>query len=67
MKDKPELTVLYDRTHKWHIDGKLHREDGPAVISDNGEKAWYLNGKKIDPLIHMVRTYENQTQTHNSG
>ena len=25
--------------------GKLHREDGPAVERTNGYKEWYLNGK----------------------
>jgi len=30
----------------WYLDGKLHREDGPAVELANGDKAWYLNGKK---------------------
>jgi len=24
--------------------GDLHREDGPAVILDTGEKRWYLKG-----------------------
>ena len=27
------------------MNGKLHREDGPAVEYANGSKAWYLNGK----------------------
>jgi len=30
----------------WYKDGELHREDGPAIISDGSEE-WYLNGKKI--------------------
>jgi hypothetical protein len=31
---------------KYYFDGKgqLHREDGPAIISPNGEKEWWLNG-----------------------
>ena len=24
----------------------LHREDGPAMIYDNGDKYWYVNGKR---------------------
>lgn len=31
-------------TFKWYKDGKLHREDGPAVIWDSGHKEWYQNG-----------------------
>jgi len=33
-------------TIRWrNEDGKLHREDGPAVEYINGTKFWYLNGK----------------------
>ena len=30
----------------WYLDGKLHREDGPAVEYVNGDKPWYLNGER---------------------
>jgi hypothetical protein len=29
----------------WRLDGKLHREAGPAVIYTDGYQAWYLNDK----------------------
>ena len=29
----------------WYLNGKRHREDGPAYESANGDKFWYLNGK----------------------
>ena len=29
------------------LNGKLHREDGPAVEWANGRKHWYLNGREI--------------------
>lgn len=29
----------------WFLDGKLHREDGPAIERANGNKYWYRNGK----------------------
>ena len=29
----------------WLLDGKYHREDGPAHISQDGYRAWHLNGK----------------------
>ena len=32
-------------TKHWYINGKLHREDGPAVERASGEKEWYVNGK----------------------
>lgn len=30
---------------EWWLNGKRHREDGPAVEYSNGHKYWYLNGK----------------------
>ena len=41
---------------------KLHREDGPAVIADNGDKEWWINGKlhRLDgPAIitHKLQYY----------
>ena len=39
------LKVLKDGTKKWYLNGKLHKEDGPAVERSNGAKEWYLNGK----------------------
>jgi hypothetical protein len=42
-----EYTVkVYPGGYKgWFLNGKRHREDGPAVEYANGYKAWYLNGK----------------------
>ena len=30
---------------EWHKNGKLHREDGPAIEYANGDKEWYKNGQ----------------------
>ena len=27
----------------WYKNGKIHREDGPAVIFSNGTRKWYWN------------------------
>ena len=42
-----EYTVkVWDNGNKsWCLNGKLHREDGPAIEWANGSKSWYLNGK----------------------
>jgi hypothetical protein len=33
-------------TKRWFNDkGELHRIDGPAIIFDNGDKAWFFHGK----------------------
>ena len=39
------VKVYNDRT-EWFLNGKLHREDGPAVEWNNGNKEWFLNGKR---------------------
>ena len=31
----------------WYLNGKIHREDGPAVEFVNGTKHWYLDGKQF--------------------
>jgi hypothetical protein len=42
-----EYTVkVYDDGGKyWRLNGKLHREDGPAVEYADGGKEWYLKDK----------------------
>ena len=41
-----EYTVkVWDDRTKWFLNGKYHREDGPAITWDDGTKYWYLNGK----------------------
>ena len=45
--NKPEVKVNLHGTKEWHLNGKLHREDGPAVEYSNGDKRWYLNDKLI--------------------
>ena len=43
-----EYTVkVHDgRTKEWYLNGKRHREDGPAYECASGHKYWYLNGKR---------------------
>jgi hypothetical protein len=43
-----EYTVkVYPEGYKaWYLNGKRHREDGPAIELANGNKSWYLNGKQ---------------------
>ena len=39
------VKVYADGTKFWYLNGKRHREDGPAVEYAHGPKHWYLNGK----------------------
>ena len=31
-------------TKRWYLNGKMHREDGPAIEYADGTKYWFLNG-----------------------
>jgi len=31
----------------WLYKGRLHREDGPAIIYDDGTKEWFLDGQQL--------------------
>ena len=42
---KYEVHVYADGDNFWHLNDKLHREDGPAIERANGTKVWYLNDK----------------------
>ena len=42
---KYEVRVYSSGNKYWYINGKLHREDGPAIERTNGTKQWYINGK----------------------
>ena len=43
--NKPVCKTLPDGTKRWFLNGKRHREEGPAYEHPDGTKAWYLNGK----------------------
>jgi hypothetical protein len=36
---------FHDGTINWYLNGRLHREDGPARELSYGTKEWWLNGK----------------------
>jgi hypothetical protein len=40
-----KVTVDSDKTTRWYLKNKLHREDGPAIERASGTKYWYLNGQ----------------------
>ena len=42
---KPKMITYADGTKRWWLNGKRHREDGPAVEYADGSKVWCLNGK----------------------
>jgi len=36
---------VFDNKAEWYLNGKRHREDGPAIEYADGSKEWYLNGQ----------------------
>jgi hypothetical protein len=40
-----QVRVYSNGDKYWYLNGKLHREDGPAIDDANGHKEWYLNDK----------------------
>ena len=40
-----KVKVSSNGTKEWCLNGKRHREDGPAIEYSNGAKSWYLNDK----------------------
>jgi hypothetical protein len=49
-----------DGTRWWYRDGKLHREDGPAIEWADCYRAWYRDGKlhrEDGPAIEWPTVY----------
>ncbi len=53
-----EYTVkVYDNgTKEWFLNGKYHREDGPAIENSNGSKLWYLDGSYYSEQEFLEKT-----------
>jgi hypothetical protein len=45
MTNEPEMEVNINGSKKWYLNGKFHREDGPAIEYPDGGRCWYFNGK----------------------
>jgi hypothetical protein len=41
-----EVKVYVDGSTYWYQNGKYHRLDGPAIEYANGDKSYYIEGKK---------------------
>ena len=53
---KYTVEVYSNGTKKWYLNGKAHREDGPALEGANGTTEWYLNGKRMTEQEHKKAT-----------
>jgi hypothetical protein len=70
MKTKPKPVCEKDQygSKHWHINGILHREDGPALILDNGARFWYINGDEyseaeFDKIMKKTKPISRKTNT----
>ena len=43
---EPVCNVFSNSDQIWMMDGKYHREDGPATIKANGTQVWWVNNQK---------------------
>ena len=67
MRSKPENNKPVCKTYRngdkyWYLNGKRHREDGPAVEYAAGDKSWYLNGKyhrEDGPAVDYASGYKS--------
>ena len=44
---KYEVKVYADGGNNRYLNGKRHREDGPAIEHSNVANYWYLNGERL--------------------
>ena len=43
---KPVMTIDIGGNKRWRLNGKFHREDGPAIEYADGTKHWYINDER---------------------
>ena len=51
----------------WWLNGKLHREDGPAYEEANGYKSWWLNDKRHREDGPAIEYAEGDKEWHLNG
>jgi uncharacterized protein YgiM (DUF1202 family) len=66
---KYEVIVYTDGDKYWRLNGKRHREDGPAIERSNGTKLWFLNdeylteeefNRRMTPTVEMTMAQINE-------
>ena len=53
--DKPAIVALDGYKSYWK-NGRLHRDNGPAVIYQNGDVEYWLDGQRLTKEEHEQRT-----------
>ena len=39
---------------QWLLNGKYHREDGPAIEYPDGSKTWWLNNEQYTEEVYVM-------------
>lgn len=42
----------------WFLNGKNHREDGPAIERFDGNHEWWKDGKRFYPTDHILKLWK---------
>ena len=51
-----KVEVYTNGDKHWYLNGKQHREDGPAVEAADGNEYWYLNGQECSEEVFLKKT-----------
>ena len=44
--DGPAIERANPEDKLWYVNGKIHRDEGPAFVGADGTKEWWLNGQR---------------------
>ena len=50
------VTVSDNGDTFWRVNGKLHRENGPAIEYASGSKEWWIEGKQLTESEFLAAT-----------
>jgi hypothetical protein len=51
-----QVTVSENGDKRWYLNGKFHREDGPAIEYADGTKYWFINDQPLTEAEFNTRT-----------
>lgn len=54
MNSMDSIVVEFYGTNEWRRFGRYHREDGPALIHDDGREEWFLNGVELTDIPQWI-------------
>lgn len=49
-----EMIQSKNGARRWYRDGRLHREDGPAIERADGTREWWLFGRRYETEAEFV-------------